>query len=146
MKCAKSLSLPNDCFVIGHVGRLTSEKNHYFMLDVLNEFVKSNKKVRLLLVGGGPLKESILARAKEIGVDKYVMMMGVRNDVPKLLMVMDAFLFPSKNEGLGISLIEAQASGLNCLASEEGIPKEAKISELVEFVPLSGGLQLGQKS
>lgn len=96
MKCAKSLSLPNDCFVIGHVGRLTSEKNHYFMLDVLNEFVKSNKKVRLLLVGGGPLKESILARAKEIGVDKYVMMMGVRNDVPKLLMVMDAFCFHQK--------------------------------------------------
>lgn len=135
----KELNLSDDIFVMGHIGRMTAEKNHLFMLDVLKEVIQHESNVRLLFVGDGPLKEIITLKAKELGLDDYVIMTGVRRDVPKVLMAMDAFLFPSKNEGLGISLVEAQASGLKCLASEEGIPKEAKISDLVEFLPLAGG-------
>ena len=136
------LELTDDLFVIGHIGRMTAEKNHFFILDVIKNIIQVDKNVRLLLVGDGPLRKSISNRAEELGIEKYIIMTGVRRDVPKVLMGMDAFVFPSKNEGLGISLIEAQASGLNCLASEEGIPKEAKICNLVNYIPLAGGSSL----
>ena len=136
------LGILDDIFVIGHIGRMTAEKNHFFILDILKNIIHFDTNVRLLLVGDGPLRESIAAKAKEMNVDKYIIMTGVRRDVPKVLMGMDAFIFPSKNEGLGISLIEAQASGLKCLASEEGIPKEAKISDLVDYTPLAGGCSI----
>ena len=135
----KKLGIGNDTFVIGHIGRMSAEKNHLFILDILKEFLKTDNNVRLLLTGDGPLRDTIVRRAKDYDISKYITMTGVRNDVPQLLMGMDAFVFPSKNEGLGISLVEAQASGLPCLASEEGIPKEAKVSDLVEFIPLSAG-------
>jgi len=138
----KELHISDEIFVIGHIGRMTAEKNHLFMLDVLKEVMRHDYSVRLLLVGDGPLKESIILKAKDLGIENNIIMTGVRRDVHKLLMAMDIFLFPSKNEGLGISLIEAQASGLKCLASEEGIPKEAKISDLVYFVPLAGGCNI----
>jgi len=135
----EELKIARDTFVIGHIGRMTAEKNHLFILDVLKEVIRQDRNVRLLLVGDGPLKETIVLKAKENDIDKYIIMTGVRKDVPQLLMGMDAFVFPSKNEGLGISLIEAQASGLKCLASKEGIPSEAKISELVDFIPIAKG-------
>lgn len=138
----KELHISDETFVIGHIGRMTAEKNHLFMLDILKEVMRHDDSVRLLLVGDGPLKESIILKAKRLGIENNIILTGVRRDVYKLLMAMDVFIFPSKNEGLGISLVEAQASGLKCLASEEGIPKEAKISDLVYFVPLTGGCNI----
>lgn len=129
-----------DQFVIGHVGRFHSVKNHAFMMDVFSSFLHDNPRSLLLFVGDGELREEIEQKAEDLHIQDHLILTGVRNDVPSLLMAMDAFVFPSKNEGLGISLIEAQAAGLRCLASEEGIPKAAKISDLVEFVSLSGGV------
>jgi glycosyltransferase involved in cell wall biosynthesis len=60
----------------------------------------------------------------------------MRNDINDLLQAMDVFLFPSVNEGLGIALIEAQATGLTCIVSKEGIPPEAYISDWIEGVSL----------
>lgn len=125
----------NNNIVFGNVGRFTEQKNHMYLLDIFKYINRKNTATKLLLIGDGELSQKIENRIKELNLEKSVILLGMRDDINKLLMVMDVFLFPSKSEGLGIALIEAQASGLQCLAST-AIPKEAKVTDLVEFLPL----------
>lgn len=130
-----------DKYVIGHVGRFHPVKNHKFMLDVLFELKKNSEDYVLMLVGDGDLKETIIRQAKELSLEDSIVMTGVRKDVADMLQAMDFFIFPSFNEGLGIGLIEAQASGLPCIANADGITPLAKISELLYLISLKEGSQ-----
>lgn len=121
--------------VYGHVGSFREAKNHVFLLDVFNEIKKRDDKAKLILIGDGPLSGSIKKKINILNLEDDVIMLGTRDDVNELLMAMDVFLFPSKYEGLGIALIEAQASGLKCLASSN-VPIEADVTGLVDFLPI----------
>lgn len=124
-----------DCFVLGHVGRMSYEKNHEFLIATFNELYQRNKKVRLLLVGDGNLEDNVKNQVCEYGLQDAVIFLGWCDNVEGILQAIDLFLFPSKFEGLGIALIEAQAAGLKCLVSEN-IPNEVAITDNVEFLPL----------
>ena len=89
-------------------------------------------------MGEGDLLENIKTYAKQLGVIENIIFTGSREDTYLMYQAMDYFCFPSYWEGLGISLIEAQASGLKCICSEN-IPDEAKISQLVTTKSLSDG-------
>lgn len=137
----KELNIPNDAKVIGHVGRFVEQKNHEFLIDVFNEVHKQDKNTMLLLIGQGPLKESIQEKVKELGLESSVRFLGQRSDINELYQAMDLFLFPSIYEGLGMVLVEAQCSGLKCISSTE-VPLVAKvIPDLIEF----DDLRLGAK-
>ena len=129
----KELDLGNK-FVIGHVGRFISTKNHAFLIDIFKIIHKMNKEALLLLVGDGELWQEIDKKVHDNELSDCVVFTGARSDVPQLLQAMDIFILPSLFEGLGIVLIEAQASGLVSVVSS-GIPKEAYISDLV--IPVS---------
>jgi len=131
-----------DEFVIGNVARFNEQKNHIFLIKTFYELQKVYPKSRLILVGDGELKEEIISIAKKYSIYDKLILTGIRKDVDSLLMAFDCFVFPSLYEGLGIVLIEAQASGLKCLASKYRIPEEAKISDLIEFIPLEYGESL----
>lgn len=124
-----------DRFVIGHVGRFTEQKNHFFLLDVFKKVCNMDKSAVLLLVGDGELKDRVIEYAKELNVYEKIIFTGVRSDVPELLSAMDAFLFPSLYEGMPNTVIEAQAAGLPCLIADT-ITREANITGLVEYFPL----------
>ena len=134
------LGIDEEAFLIGNIGRISPAKNHRFMVDVFSETVKTDPTSRLLLVGDGPLREETEEYIKEKGIRDKVIMTGRRHDVPELLSAMDLFLIPSIHEGVGISAIEAQASGLITLASNN-IPKEVRASHLLRFLPLDQGVQ-----
>ncbi len=134
-KTRKELGI-NNKIVIGHIGRLTYQKNHNFLLDVFQKIHIENSNTVLLLVGRGDLEEQIRDKVHNLGLDDSVIFTGVRSDIPDLLQAMDVFLFPSHFEGLGIVLIEAQAAGLKSFASDI-IPKEAKVTNLLEFLSLN---------
>ena len=119
-------------FVIGHVGRFEEQKNHKFILKVFAEWLKYNRDSVLLLVGGGPLEEDIKDYAKKLNIFDSVKFLGVRSDVNELMQAMDVLLFPSIYEGLGVVLIEAQATGLPCLVSQ-AIQNEAKLIDSLIF-------------
>lgn len=123
-------------FVIGHVGRFTAQKNHEFLLDIFAEVCRLRTDASLLLVGEGPLQANIAEKAGRMGLEDRVCFTGVRKDVPDLLAAMDVFVFPSRHEGLGMGLVEAQAAGLPCVTSSM-IPSEAIVSERVCVLPLS---------
>ena len=123
-------------FVVGHVGRFNYPKNHKFIIDVFNEIQKVKEDSVLMLVGDGDLRHEIEQKVRDLGLSDKVIFTGVRSDVNDLMQGMDVFLFPSLYEGLGIVLIEAQAAGLPCILSDT-ISKEAKLTSLVEFLPLN---------
>ena len=137
----KSLQIPEDAFVIGHVGRFHAVKNHSFLLDVFAEVKERHEKVVLLLVGDGDLRLEMEKKAELLGIASSVIFTGIRSDVPDLMQTMDCFVFPSLYEGIPVTMIEAQASGLPCVVSD-GVPVECDKTGLVKHIPLSGGVEL----
>ena len=121
--------------VVGHVGRFDPLKNHSFLLAVFKEFLALEPNAHLVLVGDGEERSRIEGAIERLSLQKHVSLLGFRSDIPRLLMAMDLFLFPSISEGLGISLIEAQGTGLASLASDS-VPSEVKITDLVHFLSL----------
>lgn len=114
-------------FVIGHIGRFIEPKNHRFILQILKAILKKEREVILLLVGDGDLRLEIEEAAKKEKLIENIRFVGVREDIGVMLQAMDVFVFPSIYEGLGLVLLEAQASGLPCVVSE-AIQPEADIN------------------
>lgn len=124
----KEFGFRENNIVIGHIGRFTSEKNHAFLLRVFAEAMNQNDSARLLLIGNGPLHQQTVHTAEELGLMPYVTFTGVRGDVERLLQAVDVFTLPSIYEGLPVTLVEAQASGVPCVISD-AIPAESVITE-----------------
>lgn len=106
-------------YVIGYVGRLyDGQKNLYRLLDIFSVVVKKRQDVVLVMIGDGPDKSGLEDKIGHLGLGDKVVLLGRRNDVNHLMMAMDVFLFPSLYEGLGLVVIEAQATGLRCVISD----------------------------
>ena len=123
-------------FVIGHVGRFNPQKNHMFLIDIFNEVIKYKPDSVLMLIGTGPLQAQVEEKIKTTGITDKVMFLNHRSDIPDLLQAMDVFVLPSIFEGLGIVLIEAQASGLKCITSDV-VPREAKVTNNLTYISLN---------
>lgn len=116
--CADLSFLPTDSIVIGHIGRFEPMKNHRFIIDFFETFLKNEPKAHLVLVGDGQLRDNIETLVREKGLDESVHFMGLRRDIPSVLRHFNLFIFPSFFEGLGGSVLEAQASGVPCVISD----------------------------
>lgn len=131
----KELNL-NGKIVVGHVGSFTDAKNHKFLIEIFSKFQKFHKNAILMLVGDGPLKKEILLQIYKLGLVKSIMLVGNVPNVNDYLQVMDIFVFPSKYEGFGMAVIEAQASGLKCIISNM-LPVEINVcNDLIRCLSL----------
>ncbi len=119
-----------DYSVIGHVGSFTHPKNHPFILEVFRQYLLINPKALLVLTGEGPLRTDIENTIVRLDLEGKVILTGARPDVNGLLQGFDLFLFPSLYEGLPVSLVEAQCSGLKCLISDT-ITEEVLVTDNV---------------
>jgi len=122
-------------FVVGHIGRFSKQKNHIFLLQVFQELLKIKPNAKLLLVGKGENEEQVRNMVKDLKLKDKVLFLGLRHDIPELLMSMDLFIFPSLFEGLPNCVIEAQATGLNSIISDT-ISKDTNISPYVKYLSL----------
>lgn len=134
----EKLGVSDDKIVLGCTARFCYPKNQVFAVDVLNELLQIYNKTILLLVGDGNQRTEIEQRISQFGLNKFVIFTGVVPNVSDYEQAMDVYLMPSLFEGLPLSLIEAQISGLRCYVSK-GIPKEADKTGLVTFLPLEDG-------
>lgn len=124
-----------DKFVICHVGRFNAQKNHSLLIDIFNLVHYQRPNSVLLLAGDGDLEERIKAKVEGLGLSDCVRFLGVRSDINDILLASDVFLFPSLYEGLPVTLVEAQASGIKCVISD-AIPADCQITKNIDIVPL----------
>ena len=124
-----------------HIGRFNLAKNHDFLLKLFSGVVQERSNAVLLLVGDGELRPVIEEQINNYGIQDCVYVLGNRDDVPNLLMAADCFLFPSRWEGLPVTVVEAQASGLPCLISDT-ITKQVVLSDLVTMLPIDCGTEV----
>ena len=134
-KIRKELNIAEDTIVLGHIGRFEKPKNHIFLIKVFNEYIRKNNNSILVLVGEGTLRPKIEKMVKLYNLEKNVKFLGNRSDVFNIYSALDFFIFPSLYEGLSISMIEAQISGLPILASDT-IDKNSDISTNVKWLSL----------
>lgn len=131
----KKLNLESK-LVIGHVGRLSYQKNHKFLIQVFSEVVKKEPNAILLLIGRGEKEKEIQEQVHRLKLDKTVVFLGNRDDVNELYQVMDVFVMPSLFEGVPVVGVEAQFANLPCVFSDK-VPSEVKFSERTEFINLN---------
>jgi glycosyltransferase EpsF len=128
-------------YVIGTVGRLAEAKNPLFAVDVMEQVLKRRGDVEYWWIGSGPLDEQTKKCIEEKGLSDRVRMLGSRDDLKDLYHAMDVFFLPSKGEGFGLACIEAEASGLPCVCSNN-FPSEVNITGDVQFIPLEKEISL----
>lgn len=110
------LGIPNDVKLLLSVGELNENKNHEIVIKTLSKL--DDKDFIYLICGKGELKEYLQNLAKKLGIGDKVKLLGYRTDVLEICKIADLFIFPSKREGLPVSLIEAMACGVPCIASD----------------------------
>ncbi len=128
------LQLKQSDYVIGNVGRFAWQKNHEFLIEVFYEISRLSEHAKLVLIGIGELEKEIQNRVSSMGLQDKALFLGKRDDVAALMQAIDVFVLPSRFEGFPIALIEAQAAGLKCIASDK-ISEASKITDNVIFLP-----------
>ncbi|MCQ6275282.1 glycosyltransferase [Bacillus sp. V3B] len=108
------------------IGRIDNPKNPLFIVKIIKELKEIRDDIHLYWVGTGSLENEVKQLVSKYKLENNISFLGIRDDVAEILKLMDFMLFPSKWEGLGIVLVEAQASGIPCFISNT-IPKEADL-------------------
>lgn len=134
------LGLQKDDFLIGHVGRMHPQKNHDLILDVFVKVLEQKPEAKLLLVGKGELEEAVRERVKSLQLQDKVLMLKNRPDIPELMCAMDVFLFPSRWEGYGNVMLEAQCMGLPCVVSDK-VPECVRVTNQVQVISLNSPIK-----
>ncbi len=125
-----------DELVIGHIGRISYQKNHKFLIQIFNEIVKLQPNSLLLVIGVGEKEEEIKKLVADLGLTEKVRFLGKRQDVNELYQAMDAFVMPSFFEGVPVVGVEAQYAKLPCFFSDK-VPVEVKFSNQTYFIDLN---------
>ena len=112
--------LPPRASLVGTVGRFVQPKGHAHLLEAMTKVRRHHPDARALLVGDGPLRPEMEAKARELDLSETVIFTGIRRDVPEILALLDIFILPSLWEGLPVALLEAMAAGLPVVATRVG--------------------------
>lgn len=140
----KVLGIGKDTLVIGNVARLNQQKNQAFLIRVFAVLHRIYPDSRLVIVGDGPERKNLKKQACISKIMDSTIFYGVESDPSGLYSAFDVFAFPSFFEGLGISLIEAQISGLPCVVADT-VPEEAQISKRFTRLSLIAGEKVWAK-
>lgn len=122
-------------FIIGHIGRFMKQKNHEFLVKIFAEVVKREPRARLVLVGDGELKQKVMRQVDRLGLAGRVSFVGTVANPEDYYMAFDAFVLPSRYEGLPVVGVEAQASGLPCFFSDK-VTREVLLTPGAKMLPL----------
>lgn len=123
--------------IIGNIARFHRQKNHQFMVEIIEELSKKNIKFTWLFIGDGALVNEIKKSIQDKELTKYVKFLGRRNDVNELYKIMDIFILPSLYEGLPTVAVEAQAAGTHIFMSD-AITRETDLDMgLATYLPLN---------
>lgn len=124
------INVSADELLVGFVGRLDYQKNIFYLFRIFEYLKDINPSSKLLIIGDGPMRTSCEEYIRSKHLEEYIILAGKQNDVEKWYSAMDVFVLPSLFEGLPVVALEAQASGLPCVLSQN-ITDEVIICENV---------------
>lgn len=142
----KELGLKKDDIVITHIGRFIEAKNHDFLINLVGKLVVRNSRIKCFLVGDGDLRSKIQEKVNGMGLQENVIFLGIRKDVAKILKETKLLILPSIYEGLGLVLLEAQASGIPCLTSPAIQPEADLGLGLLKQLNLQADMKIWEKT
>ncbi len=114
----KSYNLPEDCLILGNVGRIVRHKGIAFVPEVMQALKRQGRDSAFVVAGRKDDQDYInemLTKARQYGVDHRIIFLGERNDVPVVMSSFDVFVGPALREGFGMVAVEAQAAGVPCV-------------------------------
>lgn len=129
------LNIEQDAFVIGHIGRFVHQKNHTFLINIFLALVKMRVDTILIMIGDGPLKETIESKVFALNLVDNVRFVGSISNPEDYYSAMDVFCLPSLFEGLAVVCLEAQANSLCSLCSLY-VPPDGKLPEYYRVLSL----------
>ena len=106
--------------MVGTIGWLLPIKGPMYLLKAMTEVWQTHPDIQLVYVGKGDLEKELKGEAYRTGVSDKVKFLGWRDDIPEIMQILDIFVLPSLNEGMGRVLVEAMASGKPIVASKVG--------------------------
>ena len=130
----EEFGIDDNTILLGHIGRLSIEKNQKFLINVMQN-LKNNPKYKMMFVGAGSDEKKLKQYVSDFQLEDKIIFTGNRKDANKFYKAFDCFLLPSLYEGLPTVAIEAQLSGLPCIISNN-VTTEVKIANDVNFVEL----------
>lgn len=136
----EEFSISESEFVVGHIGKFMDAKNHEFLIKVFSYYHTKHPDSRLLLVGDGEWRPKIERWVEESGCSEAIILAGLRSDIPAIVQAFDVFVFPSIYEGLPLTVLEAQSSGLPCVISSN-VTNTVNIGVDVLMKDLSDGVE-----
>lgn len=131
-----------DELVLGQIGYFSPVKNHKFSIDLIKSLRKSMPGVKLLFIGkGGDNEDEIREMVKDSGLENNIIFLGYRTDINNIFQALDILIHPSLFEGLPLSLVEAQASGLKVITSDN-VSRDSKFTDNIDFLPIDKGVEI----
>lgn len=132
----REISCSPDNFLVGIVAHLADHKGHKYLIQATKLLKEVAPKIKVIIVGEGPLKMELNRQVKEIDVEDMVFFLGFRKDVPQILASLDLFVLSSHMEGMGSILMDAMACRLPVVATKVGgIPEVVIQGETGLLVP-----------
>ncbi len=130
----EELGIPGDAFLVGNVAALVGHKDHRNLLEAARVVRERIPETWLVVVGEGPRREEIQARARSLHMADRLVLTGFRRDVPRLMKIFDVFALSSSEEGLCSTLLEAAAAGCPIVATDAGGVREAVLPGVTGIV------------
>lgn len=132
----KNNDIPVNIHIYGTVGRITHQKNPQKILDIFRKILLVDENAICIWIGTGEKENEIRNQIITQQLEKKIFLLGVQDNVMDWLQIMDCFIFPSFWEGLPVTLIEAQTSGLPCIISDS-ITTEIDITDLITRININ---------
>ena len=115
-----NFDIPESNIIVGTVAAITGHKDYPNLIKAAKLVIDKIKNITFCAVGDGKLRNEMQNYVKKIGLEKHFIFLGFRKDVGDLLKTFDIFVLASHLEGLGTSILDAQAAGLPVIATEAG--------------------------
>lgn len=142
---AKELNLESVKPIIGSVARLHRQKGLIYLIKAAKKIAHVFPEMQILIVGDGPIRKKLERKARRLGLERRILFLGERKDIPTLLSLMDVFVLPSLWEGLPFALIEAAALGKPVVTTDvDGIRELIRDGETGVLVPPKNAERLAQ--
>lgn len=130
----REMNLPEIDRVVGVVGNLYPVKGHQYLIDAIPKVLDQCPKTSFVFAGRGHLESDLKLQVNRLGLEKHVHFLGLRQDISRILALLDVFVLPSLSEGLSMAILEAMMAGKPVIATSVGGNPEIVVDRETGFL------------